>query len=229
MAGAFERAVEWIRREIENGRPISTIMLTMPTFKDDELTINKIYSFDPLIIGYADPEMKIELDSKLILRVDWIAKNLGLWMVVTPPEIHILRESEPVGLVRRNGFGASDPVLYSELFRQIGPGKSQLETSVEVKDSWIKSIKALLTNQQFRRFLSAVLGFVILPTALVSSISLTYPSLLGGGLTALLMPIIVFIATAIITYLYLRRSPAISSVNKKSIYNDTSGGRVKGE
>ncbi|MEM2294496.1 MAG: hypothetical protein QXX41_14590, partial [Nitrososphaerota archaeon] len=120
MTGAFEKALEWIKGEVDNGKPLSTIMLTMPTFRDNELVINKIYSFNPLIIGYSGPELNIELDSKMILKVNWIAKNFGMNVVFSPPDIHILRENEPVGVVKRDGFGASDPILLSELNRHIG-------------------------------------------------------------------------------------------------------------
>lgn len=229
MAGAFERAVEWIKGEIESGKPISTIMLTMPTFRDEELVVNKIYSFNPLIIGYEDQELNIELDSKIILKVNWIAKNLGMNIVVSPPDIHILRENVPIGVVRRNGFGASDPALLSELARQFGHVVTHQEVDIEVKDSWIMSTKILFRHLRSRKLLYTIFFFILIPTAIALFISLNYPSILGGGLVALSMPIIVFLATAIITYLYMRRKSEISRINIKSFYNDSSGGRVKGE
>lgn len=212
MAGAFEKAVEWIRGEIESGKPISTIMLTMPTFSDDKLVINKIYSLNPLIIGYSGPELNLELNSKLILKVNWIAKNFGMNVVLSPPDIHILRGNEPVGVVKRDGFGASDPTLLYELNRHIGRLSNQYGVEIEVKDSWIKSAKTLLMHPQSRRIILMALVFIILPTLLVLSISLTFPLILGGGLTALSMPIIVFLVTAIATYLYLRRETRISRI-----------------
>ncbi len=205
MAGAFEKAVKWIRKELDEGKPPSTIMLSMPTFEDGKLVINKIFSFSPLIIGYTDPEQNIELDQRLILKVSWIAKNLGMRVVVSPPDIHILRESEPVGIVRRNGYGASDPVILTELARQIGVEKSQQSVSVSVKDSWLSSLRILLRERQAKRLIFSAIFFIILPTLLVLYASLTYPFLFGGEMFSFAMPITVFFATAIMTYLYLKK------------------------
>ncbi|MEM2549884.1 MAG: hypothetical protein QXI61_00625 [Nitrososphaerota archaeon] len=212
MTGAFEKALEWIKGEVDNGKPLSTIMLTMPTFRDNELVINKIYSFNPLIIGYSGPELNIELDSKMILKVNWIAKNFGMNVVFSPPDIHILRGNEPVGVVKRDGFGASDPILLSELNRHIGRLSNQYGVKIEVKDSWIKSAKILSMHRQSRRILLVALFIIILPTSLVLSISLTYPYILGGGLIALSIPIIVFLVTSIAAYLYFRRETSISRI-----------------
>jgi len=205
LAGAFDKAVEWIRKELEGGKPISTIMLTMPTFKDEELVINKIYSISPLIIGYADPEKNIVIDSRLILKVSWIAKNLGMTTVFSPPEIHILRGSEPVGIVRRNGYGASDPALLSELARHIGMWKTESSASIAVKDSWLGSLKILLRDRQCIKVILSSFFFIILPTLIALYASITYPYLLGGELVSFTLPIIVFLTTAIITYLRLRK------------------------
>jgi len=205
LAGAFEEAIEWIRKEMEGGKPLSTVMLSMPTFEDGELVINKIFSFSPLIIGYANPEQSIELDRELVLEVSWIAKNLGMKTVVAPPDIHILRDSEPVGIIRRNGYGASDPVLLKELARRIGVGKTRQSVSIGVKDSWMNSLKMLLRDRQARKMILSLIFFIILPTVVVFYTSMTYPFLLGGEMISFAMPIIVFFATAIITYLYLKK------------------------
>lgn len=205
LAGAFEEAIEWIRKEMEGGKPLSTVMLSMPTFEDGELVINKIFSFSPLIIGYANPEQSIELDRELVLEVSWIAKNLGMKTVVAPPDIHILRDSEPVGIIRRNGYGASDPALLKELARRIGVGKTRQSVSIGVKDSWMNSLKMLLRDRQARKMILSLIFFIILPTVVVFYISMTYPFLLGGEMISFAMPIIVFFATAIITYLYLKK------------------------
>jgi hypothetical protein len=205
LVGAFEKAIEWIRKEIEGGKPLSTVMLSMPMFEDAELVVNKIFSFSPLIIGYADPEHSIDLDRELILKVSWIAKNLGMKTVVSPPDIHILRDSEPVGIVRRNGYGASNPVLLKELARRIGVGKTRQPASIGVKDSWMNSLKILLRDRQARRMILSVIFFIILPTIVVFYASLTYPFLFGGEMISFAMPIVVFFVTAIITYLYLKK------------------------
>jgi hypothetical protein len=205
LAGAFEEAVEWIRKEIEGGKPLSTVMLSMPRFEDGESVVNKIFSFSPLIIGYADSEQSIELDQELILKVSWIAKNLGMKTIVSPPDIHILKDSEPVGIVRRNGYGASNPVLLKELARQIGDGKARQSASIGVKDSWIKSLKMLLGDRQARRMILSVILLIILPTIVVFYASLTYPFLFGGEMISFVMPIVVFLATTILTYLYLKK------------------------
>jgi hypothetical protein len=205
LAGAFEEAVEWIRKEIEGGKPLSTVMLSMPRFEDGEVVINKIFSFSPLIIGYADPEQSIELDRELILKVSWIAKNLGMKTVVSPPDIHILRDSEPVGIVRRNGYGASSPILLKELARQIGGGKTGRPASIGVKDSWINSLKILLGDRQARRMILSVILFIILPTIVVFYASMTYPFLFGGEMISFAMPIVVFFATTLLTYLFLKK------------------------
>jgi hypothetical protein len=167
--------------------------------------VNKIFSFSPLIIGYADSEQSIELDQELILKVSWIAKNLGMKTIVSPPDIHILKDSEPVGIVRRNGYGASNPVLLKELARQIGDGKARQSASIGVKDSWIKSLKMLLGDRQARRMILSVILLIILPTIVVFYASLTYPFLFGGEMISFVMPIVVFLATTILTYLYLKK------------------------
>ncbi len=208
LAGAFEKAVEWIKKEIENGKPLLTIMLNMPEFKDEKLTINKIYSINPLIIGYSDSKLGIEIDPKLRLEIEWVAKILGLKTIVTPPVIHIVRDSEQVGIICRDGYGASDPVLLEELSNRLSRRKDGFAIDVRIKDSWIGSAKILLASQQFRRFLLAVLLLVFLPTSISLYVSINYSSILGGAVISILVPITVFFLTAITTYLYLRKRPS---------------------
>lgn len=208
LVGAFERAVEWVRKEIENGKPLLTIMLTMPEFKDEKLIINKIYSFNPLIIGYSDSKLGIEINPKLRLEIDWVAKTLGLKTIVTPPVIHIVRDSEQAGIIYRDGYGASDSVLLEELSNRLSRRKDGFASDVRIKDSWIGSAKILLGTQQFRRFLLAVLLFIFLPTSVSLYICINYPSILGGAVISILVSITVFFLTAIITYLYLRKRPS---------------------
>ncbi len=206
MSEAFQKAVEWVRQQSKEGKRIADIQASFPTFKDSNLTINRVLSNNPLLLGYFDEKLKLKINERVIRAATLVAKLRGLDVFVSPPEIRIVRDGMLHGLLREDGFAACDPNLFRDIAVKIyGIGGSP-DHEVPVKDSWLDSLARLLSDRGFVETVFFAALVILLPPTLAAISLLITPSRFVPDPVRLGISIIILLAALYLARLYIREN-----------------------
>jgi len=200
LSEAFRRGQEWVLQQLREGRDPAYIQASFPGFRDSALTVNRVISVDPLLIGYFDDKFKLGLSDKVFRAATLVAKMRGLSAFASPPEIRLVRDGVVHGLIRENGFAAADPGLFSDIASMVYGLGGGTPVEVAVKDSWIDSLARLISDRRLVETVFFVILVALLPPTLAAISLIITPSLF--------VPDIARVAVAIgilLTALYLAR------------------------
>ncbi|MFH1327916.1 MAG: hypothetical protein ABIH76_03585 [Candidatus Bathyarchaeota archaeon] len=117
MAEAFCRAREFVEKRKKEAQAPYLIQLEFPEFKQGRFTVNRVYQFQPLIIGmYSADRGMISFNKDTCLQISAFAKNRGLKLTFKGLDAFLEDRGEMVAWLRENFFGSSN----QELFEHIG-------------------------------------------------------------------------------------------------------------
>lgn len=125
MAEAYRKAIEFVLTKINAGIDHFQIQLDFPEFKQGQFRINRVYGFDPPLIGMYSPKVPlIKLDKHSLSKILDFAKRHRYKFKVSGVDIFLEEKSRRVAWLRENFFGATFP----ELFEAIGTEIYNLKT-----------------------------------------------------------------------------------------------------
>ncbi|MCS7117731.1 MAG: hypothetical protein NZ957_02975 [Thaumarchaeota archaeon] len=202
MSEAFEKAVEWVRSQVAQGTPLSTVMKDVPTFKDEKFTVNRVASVDPLIVGYSDPKLNIKINDATIRAVTRVAKMHGLDAIPTTNMILIKSGERNVAFVSPDGVYSSDGRVFTDLMVTI----QTQPVDAPLKDSWLDSITQLVSSKLYDLVFTALL-FFLLPTTLAAISLITTPSLWFPYPLNIVVTVLLFLISVYVIKKYLRENP----------------------
>lgn len=206
MSEAFKRAFDWALQQEKRGLGLAAVQSAFPVFRDGNITVNRVLSIEPLLLGYFDEKLGLKISDKVVRAVHRVAKLRGLDVVVAPPEIRIVKNGVLCGLVRENGFAAGDAQLFNDLALKVyGVGGSP-DLEVDVKDSWLDSLAGLLSDKNFVETVFFLVLAVLLPPTLAAISLIITPSRFIPDPIRIGAVIAIFLSAFYIARLYIREN-----------------------
>jgi hypothetical protein len=206
LSEAFQKAAEWVLKQSREGKSLADIQASFPVFKDSNITINRVLSNNPLLLGYFDEKLKLKINDRVIRAAALVAKLRGFDVFTSPPEIRIVKDGVLHGLLREDGFAASDPLLFRDIAVKVyGIGGSP-ELEVPVKDSWLDSLARLLSERGFVETVFFAALVILLPPTLAALSLLITPSRFVPDPLRLGISIVILLAALYLARLYIREN-----------------------
>jgi hypothetical protein len=203
MSEAFSRAEEWVKQQLNHGMDLASIQAGFPGFKVGAISVNRVISVDPLLLGYFDEKLTLKITEDVIRAVWRVAKLHGLNVYTASQEIRIVKDGILYGLVRQNGFAAGKPALFADLASMVfGIGGEPL-ARVPVKDSWLGSLATLISDRKVVETLFTVILVILLPTTLAAASLLITPSIFLPDIGRVAAVLLLLLATIYIAKLYI--------------------------
>lgn len=176
MSEAFQRALDWVLERVKEGKDLAYIQASFPLFRDGGLTINRVVSIDPVLLGYFDEKLKLKISDDVVRAASLVAKLRGFNVFVSPPEIRIVKNGVIRGVLREDGFAAGDAPLFREIAVKVyGVGGAAVK-GVPVRDSWLDSLARLLSDRGFVETIFFIALLILLPPTLAALSLLMTPS-----------------------------------------------------
>ncbi|MEM1923130.1 MAG: hypothetical protein QXW60_00950 [Nitrososphaerota archaeon] len=206
MSEAFQKARSWVQQRLSEGKGLAVIQSSFPLFREGNITINRVLSADPPLLGYFDDKLALKVSDGVVRAVHRVAKLRGLDVVFVPPEVRIVKDGVLYGLVREDGFAASDAGLFNDLAVKIyGLGGSP-DLEVDVRDSWLNSLARLLSDKNFvETFFLVILAILIPPTLAAISLIIT-PSRFIPDPIRYVAVVAIFLVAFYVARLYVREN-----------------------
>ncbi|MCS7145497.1 MAG: hypothetical protein RMJ28_03220 [Nitrososphaerota archaeon] len=176
MSETFQRALDWVLQRVKEGKDLAYIQASFPVFRDGGLTINRVVSVDPVLLGYFDEKLKLKINENVVRSASLVAKLRGFDLFASPPEIRIVKDGVIRGVLREDGFAASDALLFREIATKVyGLGGAAI-MEMPVKDSWPNSLARLLSDRGFVETIFFIALLILLPPTLAALSLLVTPS-----------------------------------------------------
>ena len=206
MATAFTKAAEWVKKETTAGKHLALLQSSMPEFRDGPFTVNRLVSVDPLLLGYFDSKLKLNIDGDLVRTVAKVGKWHGVEAVTAPPDVHLVKGDSVVAVIRQDGFASSDPKLFEDIAKEIYGIGGRPTRGVGVKDRWLDSIALLVSDRRLFETVFFAILFILLPPTLAAyslaiTASLVVPDFIRFGVVVLIL-----ISALYIARLYIREN-----------------------
>lgn len=206
METAFTKAAEWVKREAAAGKTLALLQSSMPEFRDGSLTVNRLLSLEPLLLGYFDSKLRIDIDPDIVRVVSKVGKWHGLEAVTVPPDVHLVREERVVAVVRSDGFASSDPKVFEDVAREVYGIGGPPTRGIGVKDRWLDSAARLVGDRRLFEAVFFVILFILLPPTLAAYSLATTPSLLVPDYVRLGVVVLIILSALYIARLYIREN-----------------------
>ncbi|GBC70494.1 hypothetical protein HRbin02_00262 [Candidatus Calditenuaceae archaeon HR02] len=206
MSEAFQKAVEWVLQQSRDGKSLAEIQASFPVFKDSNITINRVVSNSPPLLGYFEEKLKLKINDRVIRAAILVAKLRGFDVFVSPPEIRIVRDGVLHGLLREDGFAASDPLLFRDIAVRVYGIGGPPDHEVSVRDSWLDSLARLLSDRGFVETVFFAALVILLPPTLAALSLLITPSRFVPDPVRLVISITILLAALYLARLYFREN-----------------------
>ncbi|WP_309492945.1 hypothetical protein [Candidatus Hecatella orcuttiae] len=120
LTEVFRKAVEYVEAGKKEGLQEHQIQMQLPEFRHGRFRVNRVYSFDPLILGmHLNDEARLRFNPKVKKTVEDFAARRGLRFQPSSFDIYLLKGEKKVAWLREDFFGASTPELFEEIGRII--------------------------------------------------------------------------------------------------------------
>lgn len=121
MSQAHRAAIEYVLKQKGSGVPEMVIQMDFPEFKQGEFVVNRVYRFDPVLVGmYVTAKKLIEFDHHTNARISSYCKSKGLKLHLSGVDLFLEdQRARRIAWLRDNFFGASIPEIFEDIGRQI--------------------------------------------------------------------------------------------------------------
>lgn len=193
-------------QQIRQGKDIAQIQAAFPIFSESGLTVNRVLSVNPLLLGYFDEKMRLNINDRFVRAVSLIAKLRGLNVYVSPPEVRIVKDGTVYGVLREDGFAAGDALLFQEIALKVYGLGGSATIEAPVKDSWLNSLSRLLSDRELVKTVSLIILVALLPLILTALSLLVMPSHLVPDPIRIGAAIAVLLVASYVARLYIREN-----------------------
>ncbi len=120
MAEAHRKGLEFIAAKINARVDPFQIQMDFPEFRQGKFRANRIYGFDPPMIGMYSPQMPmIRFDKHSLSKISKFAKRCRCKFKLSGLDVFLEERGQRVAWLRENFFGATKPELFEAIGNQI--------------------------------------------------------------------------------------------------------------
>lgn len=117
MAEAYRKGLAFVLAKSKAGVDFFQIQMAFPEFKQGQFNVNRIYGFNPPLIGMYLPQVSmINFDKHSLSKISEFVRKYRCKFKVSGLDVFFEERGKRVAWLRENFFGATSP----ELFEAIG-------------------------------------------------------------------------------------------------------------
>lgn len=121
MAFIHEKALEHVANQLRAGLSEIEIQISFPVFQQGQFLVNRVYRFQPPLVGmYSRDYIMMQVNKENLRRIRRFARDRKLKLSVSGMNIFLEdQQRNRVGWLRENFFGATEPELFETMGRDL--------------------------------------------------------------------------------------------------------------